>query len=76
MMDKKISEVAASAMKVSVDEAIKHCKEIPEIGAYYFWNPIRGGISVIVDANLEKLAATSSVNFEKHLVAFKDGRRN
>lgn len=75
-MNNKILEIAASTMKVSVEEAIKHYKEIPEINAFYFWMPVRGGVSVIVNAQGEKLGATSSVNYERHLQAFIDGRRN
>lgn len=76
MIEEKIIELAATVMKTSVEDAKVHSKEIPEIAAYYFWNPIRGGISVIINSDGEKLAATSSVNYEKHLKAFIDGKRN
>ena len=75
-MDNKIIEIAARTMKISAEEAQKHYKEIPEIGGYYFWNPIRGGISVIVNTDGERLGATSSVSFEKHLKAFNEGKSN
>ena len=76
MMDKKLIEIAALVMKISCEEAEKHYKEVPEIDAYYFWNPVRGGISVIINKNGEKLGATSSVSFEKHVKAFQAGKRN
>ena len=75
-MDEKLFEIAANAMKSPLETAKTNYKEIPEIEGYYFWNPIRGGISVIINKNGEKLAATSSVSFEKHLAAFIDGKRN
>ena len=75
-MDSSLIEIAAKVMKVSVDEASKHCKKIENLDAYYFWNPVRGGIAVIVNSMGEKLGATSSVSFQKHLKAFLDGRRN
>jgi hypothetical protein len=75
-MDNKIVEIAASAMKTSVEEARKYCKEIPEIDAFYFWTPVRGGVAVIVNSKGEKLGATSSVSYDRHLKAFIDGRRN
>ncbi len=68
--------VAAQTMKVSTEEALKHYKQIPGLNAYYFWNPIRGGIAVIVDEEGERLGATSAISFEKHLEAFKAGKRN
>lgn len=75
-MDRKILEIAADAMKVTPEDAEKHHKEIPDHHCFYFWNPVRGGISVIVNTDGEKLAAGSAVRFEKHLKAFLDGRRN
>lgn len=75
-MNIKIIELAANVMKVSVDEAAKHNKSLPDIDAFYFWNPVRGGISVIVNSSGEKLGAGSSVSFEKHLKAFLEGKRN
>lgn len=75
-MDNKILKIAASTMKISIEEAEKHFKEIPEINAFYFWVPVRGGISVIVNTLGEKLGATSSVSYERQLQAFIDGNRN
>ena len=75
-MNQEIIAIAAQVMKVSVEEAEKHYKEVPEIDGYYFWDPVRGGIAVMINSKGEKLGATSSVRFEKHLQAFLDGRRN
>lgn len=75
-MNEKILEIAAQAMHVEVENAAKHWREIPEHNCYYFWNPIKGGISVIINTNGEKLGAGSAVNFDRHLKAFLDGRRN
>ncbi len=75
-MDHNIMEIAAKAMKLSVEEVKKYQKAVPEIDGWYFWNPIRGGIAVLVNAAGEKLAATSGVSFEKHLKAFQGGKRN
>ena len=75
-MNKDILLIAANAMKVSPEEAEKHYKAVDQINGFYFWNPVRGGIAVLVNLNGEKLAATSSVRYETHLQAFLDGRRN
>ena len=40
-MDIKIIELAAKVMKVPVEEAAKHNKLLPDIDAFYFWNPVR-----------------------------------
>ena len=75
-MNQEIIAIAAQVMKVSCEEAEKHCREVPEINGWYFWNPVRGGIAVMISSDGGKLGATSSVSFEKHLQAFQDGRRN
>ena len=75
-MNKKIITTAIEAMKVPIEVAEEHFKELPEQDAYYFWNPVRGGIAVIVGRNGEKLAASSGISFEKHLKAYIDGKRN
>lgn len=72
----EIIKIASNVLGISIAEAEKNAKEIPEIEAYYFWNPVRGGLAVIVNREGEKLAATSSVSYETHLQAFIDGRRN
>jgi len=75
-MDNKIIEDIAKKFNMSVEDVKKHSKEVPEIDGYYFWQPVRGGISVLVNKNGEKLYATSSLSFEKHLKYFMDGRQS
>lgn len=75
-MDERVIQIAAETMKTDIETATTNCKKISEIDAWYFWNPIRGGISVIVASNYEKLGATSAVSYDKHLRAFLDGKRN
>ena len=75
-MDRSILELAAGTLHVSPEEAEKNHKQIPEADAWYFWNPVRGGGAVIINAEGEKLGATSSVSYERHIKAFLDGRRN
>ena len=75
-MEQKILEMAAEAIRVPVEVARENCKEVHEINGWYVWCPTRGGLAVLINADGEKLAATSSVSFEKHLEAFKGGRRN
>lgn len=75
-MDKELLEVVASLLKMKIEDVELHSKKVPNSDAYYFWNPARGGNSVIISPNGEKLSATSSVNFEMHVKAFISGRRN
>lgn len=75
-MDSKIIKIVSDILKLSEEEVQKYCKEVLEIDGYYFWNPVRGGLSVIINHRGERLCATSSISFEEHLKAFKEGRRD
>ena len=75
-MEQKILEMAAAAIRVPVEQVGDNQKEVPEINGWYVWDPKRGGLAVLINADGEKLAATSSISFERHLEAFKGGRRN
>ena len=70
-----IIDYVSELLKLSKEETEKNSKKIDDNLTYY-WNPIRGGISVIVDNEGNYLAAVSSVNFEKLLETFKNGDKN
>ena len=74
--DGKIIKIVSNELNLTEEEVQKYCKEVPEVNGYYFWNPVRGGISIIINKDGEKLSATSSIGFEEHLKAFIDGKRN
>lgn len=69
-------DLVCNKLNINKEQAIQNCKELTEIGAYYFWNTARGGLSVIIKNNGEMLFATSGVNFQKHLEEFNNGKRN
>lgn len=75
-MDVKVLKIAAETLKISMEDALSNSEEIEKDSLFYFWNPIRGGVAVLVDAEGEKLAASSAIGFEKHLQAYRDGKRN
>ena len=75
-MDIRIIETAAKVLRIDTEQVKKHCKPIPEDNAFYFCNPVKGGLAVIVASNGEKLGAASSVSFDRHLAAFRSGKRN
>lgn len=75
-MDKEIFEIAAKVLGMSIEEVQTNSKQVPEIDGYYFWYPSRGGIALLINSKKEKLGATSSVSFERHLQAFLAGKRN
>ena len=76
MTKEEFAVLAAEALSDTAEEMEKNCKEVPELNGYYFWQKQRGGKSVLFNGDGERLRATSSVSFERHLDAFKQGRRN
>lgn len=68
-------DLAAKLLMVSKSEASEYCYYIDDIDAFYFSVPIKGGDSIIIGKNNEVLYANSSVSFDAHKTAFKDGLR-
>lgn len=71
----ELLDIAAKVVKLPKADVEKNCRYLEDLDAYYFWNSQRGGCSVIVAKNGEKLGATSSVSFEKLKAAFESGMR-
>jgi len=75
-MSEDIFKMAAEILHITEEDVRKNSKAIPELDASYFWKPARGGMAVIINSSGEKLIAGSSVSFDKHVQAFREGRRN
>ena len=50
-MENKILQLASEIIGTDVEDIKNHYKDIPEINAHYFWSPLRGGVSVIINSN-------------------------
>lgn len=72
----KLIEIATKILNIPPETAKKYSKTVPEIDGMFFWNPVRGGLQVLIGATGEKLAANSSLSFEQILTAFQKGKRN
>lgn len=67
----------SSLLDISVMKCKEYSKRISEINATYYYNPIRGGKSIIVsDDGSYLLNMSSALDFEKLLEEYKTGRRN
>lgn len=76
MTNDELLDAAAGTLGLTVEEARGHCKELPEIGAWYFWASTRGDKAVIIDNGGSRLVAPSSINFKEHVAEWQRGRRN
>ena len=52
-MDDKIIQIAAETLGTDIETVTTNYREIPEINAWYFWEPVRGGVSVIINSSYE-----------------------
>ena len=58
------------------EETFNKCqKKLDEINGWYFWNPQRGGLSMIITENGEKLVANSSISFKRQYHDFIKGKK-
>lgn len=62
-------------LQITIDNLSTNSKRLDDIKATYYWNPIRGGQSIIVSDDGKYLMANSSVDFNKLLEEFKMGKR-
>ena len=69
-----IIEKVCGILSISREEAINNSKKIDDELTYY-WSPVRGGGSLIVDDKGNYLAATSSVSFDRLLDEYRKGER-
>lgn len=76
VMKGNIAEMASQVLGMTVEEVTLHHKRVPEIDGYYIWNPTRGGRSMLVSRDGDRLVATSAIGYSRHLSDYLAGRRN
>ena len=74
MKEKEAIQLACELLKLT-DSDKKSIVFLEELNAYYFTEPVKGGASLIIADNGEVLYADSSVIYEEHIAAFKEGIR-
>lgn len=75
MNKETVISYAAKLLKITEKEAGEYSHEIEGLNALYFSVPIKGGDSLIIDENNEILYANSSVSYNAHINAYKEGKR-
>lgn len=74
-MEKHYAKIA-EIIELEIDEVPKYSKELEGFDGSYFYNPIRGGVGIIVDKDGFYLGAASSVNLDKHIEEFVERKNN
>ena len=75
-MNERMLQIASEILGMSVEEVQKHTKPVPEENVFYCWNPVRGGLQMIISEAEEKLVLGSAFSFDKTLSLFREGKRN
>jgi hypothetical protein len=75
-MSENLLKIASEILGVTVDEVRKNSKTVSEENAFFCWNPVRGGLQMIIRETEEKLVLGSAFSFEKILAMFQEGKRN
>lgn len=68
-------ELAAKLLRLTAADAEKYCFDIPELNAWYFSVPVKGGDSLVVGDDMTVLYANSSVGYPQHVEEYKKGTR-
>jgi hypothetical protein len=56
--------------------AKKNSTFVNSVKAWYFCNPVPGGLCVFMNEKGERLISNTDMSFEKHIQDFLDGKRN
>lgn len=67
--------IAGRCLEMDAASVSAHRKELTDVDATYYWQPIRGGFGLIVGADGTALLATSLATFDQHVDAYRSGRR-
>ena len=71
-----IKDIVVELLDIDEETFNKCQRKLDDIDAYYFWNPARGGRSIIINNAGEKLVANSSIPFNRHYEDYLSGKRN
>ena len=76
-MNKETREqMVMTTLKLTPETIGEHTKALPEEDATYYWNPVPGGLAMIVGKDGRKLLAPTCIGLERQLEEYIEGKRN
>ena len=69
------AELASRLLRYPVDEAFEFSEDVPEIDAFFYWQPIRGGTQLLVGRDGTVMFGISSLTLDEMVTMFADGER-
>lgn len=70
------AEIASRYLRVPYDLLLANSMDVPEIDAFYYWQPVRGGGQMLVGRDGSVLFAVSALSREDMIPLWKEGRRS
>lgn len=71
-----VTTTAARLLGLRFNDAARNSRPLPGEAATHFWNPVRGGGSVIVGSDGAYLYGNSSTTWDQLVNAYTSGRRS
>lgn len=71
----ELIETAGSYLGIDRAVASSYCREVEDGSVLYVWEPQRGKGALLIGTDGGVLFANSSVKFDDHLEAFRQGKR-
>ena len=69
------AELAGTLLRCSTEEAYQNSSDVPEIDAFFYWQPVRGGARLLVAHDGSVLFGASSLTTEQLIAFFASGKR-
>jgi hypothetical protein len=69
------AELAGTLLRCSTEDAYESSSDVPEIDAFYYWQPVRGGGQILVGRDGSVLFGISSCTLEDVVFDFGSGIR-
>lgn len=67
--------LASELLRIPLEVAAAHAVELPEVDAFFVWEPVRGGAHLVVGRDGSVLFGISSLSRQQLVDAFASGRR-
>ena len=71
-MNNELIQKVESVFKLPYKELYKSFEHIKEVDAYHFWNPIKDGISLLIDKKGKTLVVKIALSMRETLNVFKE----
>jgi hypothetical protein len=69
------AELVSRLLRCPVEDALRYSREVPEIDAFFYWQPVRGGAQLLVARDGSVMFGISALPMAEMINLFKSGER-